>query len=217
MEACIFDLDGVIVDTARFHFLAWKRLASKLGIELTEQYNEKLKGVSRLDSLNFILELKKIKLTEDEKMQLAEKKNARFVEYIHAMNPRDIYPGVPELLSELKSVKIKVGLASSSKNAHLVLAQLGISDQFEVIVDGTMITHTKPHPEIFLKTAALLTTPPAKCLVIEDAAAGVAAAKAAGMSCIGIGEKSVLNQADLVVNNIAELSLTVLNQLMQHR
>lgn len=217
MEACIFDLDGVIVDTARFHFLAWKRLAAELGIKLTEQYNEKLKGVSRLDSLNFILELKQITLSTEEKVQLAEKKNAWFVEYIHSMSPRDIYPGVLELLAKLKSENIKVGLASSSKNARIVLAQLGISEEFEVIVDGTMITNTKPHPEIFLKTASLLNTPPARCLVIEDAAAGVAAAKAAGMGCIGIGNNLILNQADLVVGNMAELSWTVLNQIMQRR
>ncbi|MFN3839975.1 MAG: beta-phosphoglucomutase [Cyclobacteriaceae bacterium] len=215
MEACIFDLDGVIVDTARFHFLAWKRLAKELGIELTLQHNEKLKGVSRLESLNLILALKNLDLPENEKLRLAEKKNTWFLEFIHTMTPDDVYPGVQNLLDELRSVGVKTGLASSSKNAREVLKQLNITDQFAVIVDGTMIAYAKPHPEIFLKTANLLDTPPSHCVVIEDAAAGVAAAKSAGMGCVGVGDKSVLNQADLVVTQIAQLSWSVLNRIVQ--
>jgi len=214
LRACIFDLDGVIVDTARLHYLAWKRLASELGIDLTPEYNEKLKGVSRIDSLNLILEMKRISLSEEEKNRLAEKKNKWFLEYIHSMSEADIFPGVRELLAGLKETGVRTALASSSKNAFTILRQLGITNQFEVAVDGNMITHTKPHPEIFTKTATLLNLPPETCLVIEDAAAGVAAAKAAGMCCVGVGDKEMLREADLIVSGVSELSVAKLIMLV---
>jgi beta-phosphoglucomutase len=213
LQACIFDLDGVIVDTAMYHYLAWKRLAAELGIVLTEEYNERLKGVSRFDSLNLILALKGISLTDEEKNQLAEKKNKWFVDYIHSMTEKNIYPGVQPLISDLKKAGIRTALASSSKNAFTVLRQLGMLHQFDAIVDGNMIINTKPHPEIFTKTAGLLNVPPDKCLVIEDAAAGVEAAKAAGMSCVGIGDSAILHQADLVVSHVSEISLEKLRSI----
>lgn len=196
-----------------FHYLAWKRLAAELGIELTAEYNERLKGVSRLDSLNLILALKGLSLTNEEKNQLAEKKNKWFVDYIHSMTEKDIYPGVQPLIADLKKAGIKTALASSSKNAFTVLRQLGITNKFDAIVDGNMIINTKPHPEIFTKTAGLLNVAADKCLVIEDAAAGVAAAKAAGMICIGVGNSAILRQADLVVGHVSEISLEKLRSI----
>jgi beta-phosphoglucomutase len=214
LRACIFDLDGVIVDTARLHYLAWKRLAVELGIELTPEYNERLKGVSRISSLNLILDLKGLTVSEDEKNRLAEKKNSWFLGYVHSLTEADIFPGVQELLADLQRSGIRTALASSSKNALTILRQLGITNQFEVVVDGNMINHTKPHPEIFSKAATLLNLLPENCLVIEDAAAGVAAAKAAGMCCVGIGDKEMLREADLIVSGVSELSVAKLITLV---
>ena len=213
MKACIFDLDGVIVDTARYHYLAWKRLAAELGIDLTEEVNERLKGVSRTESLDIILSLKGMTLSSREKEQLADKKNAWFVEYVNAMKPDEIFDGVKELLQRIRDHKIKIGLASSSKNAKAVLNLLGIQAEFDVVVDGTMIHHTKPHPEIFLQAASALGLPPADCIVIEDADAGVEAAVRAGMKCIGIGSPSQLKKANLVVSKISELKFDKLYKL----
>ncbi len=214
MKACIFDLDGVIVDTARYHFEAWKRLADELGIPITVADNERLKGVSRMESLNIILSIGGIKKDKDEMEKLANKKNSWFVEYINDMKPDEIFPGVLELLADLKRNDIKIALASSSKNAKSVIDKLGIKSWFEVVVDGTMITHSKPDPEIFLTAASRLGIKPEDCVVIEDAEAGVAAAKRAGMKCIGIGRLAQLSNADKVVDRIDQLNLDMLqNQL----
>lgn len=213
MKACIFDLDGVIVDTAKYHYLAWKRLASEMGIDLTEEVNEQLKGVSRMESLNIILKLKGITLSDREKEELADKKNVWFVEYINAMKPDEIFDGVKELMKEIRDHKIKIGLASSSKNAQAVLKLLGIQSLFDVVIDGTMIQHTKPHPEIFLKAASALTLTPAECIVIEDAEAGIESAVRAGMKCVGIGSPKQLHKANLVISKISELKFDKLNKL----
>jgi len=213
MKACIFDLDGVIVDTAKYHYLAWKRLAAELGIDLTEEVNERLKGVSRIESLNIILSMKGLELSSSEKESLADKKNKWFIEYIHTMTPEEIFPGVKELMKEIRSDKIKVGLASSSKNAKAVLELLGIEKEFEVVVDGTMIEHTKPDPEIFLRAASALKTSPSDCIVIEDAESGVEAAIRAGMKCVGIGSPRQLSKANLVVAKISDLTFEQLKQL----
>jgi len=213
MKACIFDLDGVIVDTAKYHYLAWKRLAAEMDIELSEEVNERLKGVSRMESLDIILSLKGITLSNDEKEKLADKKNAWFVEYINAMKPDEIFEGVKELMKELRDHKIKVGLASSSKNAKAVLTLLGIQSAFDVVIDGTMIQHTKPHPEIFLKAASTLGLAPSDCIVIEDAEAGIESAVSAGMKCVGIGSPKQLHKANLVVPVIGELKFDKLVKL----
>ena len=213
MNACIFDLDGVIVDTAKYHYLAWKRLAAEMDIELSEEVNERLKGVSRMESLDIILSLKGITLSNDEKEKLADKKNAWFVEYINAMKPDEIFEGVKELMKELRDHKIKVGLASSSKNAKAVLTLLGIQSAFDVVIDGTMIQHTKPHPEIFLKAASTLGLAPSDCIVIEDAEAGIESAVSAGMKCVGIGSPKQLHKANLVVPVIGELKFDKLVKL----
>lgn len=213
IKACIFDLDGVVVDTAHYHFLAWKRLANELGYDLTEQENESLKGVSRMNSLEIILHLAGISVSEVHKEMLANKKNAWFVDYVERMIPEEIFPGVRQLIHELKSIGIKVGLASSSKNAKTVIGLLQIQHEFDIIVDGTMITHTKPHPEIFLTTAEKLRIDPKDCIVFEDAEAGVEAALAAGMRCIGIGSPILLNKANKVFSKTAEFKISTLREM----
>jgi len=199
IKAVIFDLDGVIVDTAHYHFVAWKRLAKELGIDFTEVENEQLKGVSRMRSLEIILELGNLRLSQEEMDRLATKKNQWFVDYINAMKPNEIFPGVKEMIQDIRAGGIKIALASSSKNADTVLTLLNIKNLFDVIVDGTMITHTKPDPEIFLLAAKKLDLPPSDCLVFEDAEAGVEAAIAAGMKCIGVGSTQQLSRANVVV------------------
>ena len=207
IQAVIFDLDGVIVDTAHYHFIAWKRLAKELGIHFTEQENEQLKGVSRMRSLEIILELGNLRLSQEEMERLATKKNQWFVDYIHAMKPDEIFPGVKELIQDIRANGIKVALASSSKNADTVLNLLKIGNLFDAIVDGTMITHTKPDPEIFLLAAKKLNIPPPHCLVFEDAEAGVEAAVAAGMKCIGVGSPQQLSKANVVVPKTVDFDI----------
>jgi beta-phosphoglucomutase len=213
IKACIFDLDGVIVDTAHYHFLAWRRLANELGIQLTEHDNEKLKGVSRMKSLEIILDLGGISLSEHDKETLANKKNSWFVDYVERMAPEEIFPGVKQLIRELKQRGMKVGLASSSKNARTVIKLLNIHQEFDAVIDGTMITHSKPHPEIFLLAAKKLGVEPKDCLVFEDAEAGVEAALAAGMKCVGIGSAGQLNKANLVLEKTGEFTLSRLQQI----
>src|SRR5688572_14947423 len=213
MKACIFDLDGVIVDTAKYHYLAWKRLAAELGIALTEEVNEQLKGVSRMESLDIILKLKGLTLPTVEKEELADKKNRWFVEFINAMSPDEIFDGVGELMQQIRTNKVKIGLASSSKNAKAVLKLLGIESEFDVVIDGTMIEHTKPHPEIFQKAAASLGLAPTDCVVIEDAEAGIESAIRAGMKCVGIGSPQQLSKANLVVSKISDLNFDKLIRL----
>jgi beta-phosphoglucomutase len=213
IKACIFDLDGVIDDTAHYHFLAWQRLARELGIDLTQKDNEKLKGVSRMQSLQIILDMGKISLTKDRKESLANRKNDWFVEYIEAMKPSEIFPGVKPLIASIKKKGIKVALASSSKNAPRVIELLGIADLFEVVVDGSMIVDTKPDPEIFLLCAQKMNIKPANCLVFEDAEAGIEAAVRAGMKCVGVGSPAVLTKANRVVANTADFKIEDLSSI----
>jgi beta-phosphoglucomutase len=213
IKAVIFDLDGVIVDTAHYHFVAWKRLAEELGIKFTEKDNERLKGVSRMQSLEIILELGHKTLPEKEKEELAARKNEWFVSYINAVKPDEIYPGVKELLTKLKSQGIRVALASSSKNAATVLRLLQIEDIFDAVVDGTMIKNSKPDPEIFLLAASKVGIAPANCVVFEDAEAGVEAALAAGMKCVGIGSPEQLGKANLVIPRTGDFAIESLNTL----
>jgi beta-phosphoglucomutase len=213
IKACIFDLDGVIVDTAHYHFLAWKRLADELGVKFTEKENEQLKGVSRMASLDIILALGKIKLDDKTKEALADKKNSWFVDYINAMKADEIFPGVKNLLKQIRSKRVKVGLASSSKNAGKVIGLLKIEREFDAIVDGTMVVNSKPDPEIFLLAASKLKIAPKECLVFEDAEAGIEAAIFAGMKCIGIGSKEQLEKANVVIPKTGEFKIDLLNSL----
>lgn len=213
IKAAIFDLDGVIIDTAHYHYIAWKRLASEFNINLTIEHNELLKGVSRIRSLEIILELGNIHLSEEEKEKYANKKNAWFVDYIESIRPEEIFPGVYELIQAIRNKGIKVALASSSKNAPRVIELLKIKDLFDTMVDGTMITHSKPHPEIFLTAASRLGITPAECVVFEDAEAGVEAAVAAGMKCVGVGSVDQLSKANKVIARTGDFNVSELNQL----
>jgi beta-phosphoglucomutase len=199
IKACIFDLDGVLVDTARYHFLAWKSLADRLGFVFTESDNERLKGVSRMASLEILLEIGKFAPTDLEKLEYAAEKNALYLGYIEKMKPEDILPGVREFLSELKNSGILIGLGSVSKNARTILTKTSLTGFFNAIVDGNIITHAKPDPEVFLTGAKMLNTPTSNCVVFEDAVAGVEAAHRAGMKCVGVGEPYILGEADKVI------------------
>jgi len=212
IKAAIFDLDGVIIDTAHYHYIAWKRLASEFNINLTIEENERLKGVSRMRSLEIILELGNIKLSEEEKEKLAARKNSWFVEYIESIRPEEIFPGVKELILAMKAKGLKIALASSSKNAPRVIELLKIGDMFDAMVDGTMITKTKPDPEIFLLAASKLDVPASECLVFEDAEAGVEAAIAGGMKCVGVGSFDQLHKANKVVAKTGDFDLKDLNE-----
>lgn len=216
IKACIFDLDGVIVDTARFHFLAWRRLANELGFDFDERENEKLKGVGRMESLDIILDWGGVKLTQEEKAAWAARKNGWYLEYVGTMNPSDILEGAMEFLLDVKAHGIKVGLGSSSKNARAILNFIGLNDFFEVVIDGTHITRTKPDPQVFLLGAEALGLLPSRCVVFEDAQAGVDAALAGGFYAVGVGSPESLSHAHLVVPgfkdwNWKELESTLLN------
>ncbi|HPH47188.1 MAG TPA: beta-phosphoglucomutase [Chryseolinea sp.] len=204
IKACIFDLDGVIVDTANYHYLAWKRLANELGFDLSIDDNEKLKGVSRMHSLEIILNLGGVSLNDHDKEVLANKKNGWFVDYLERMAPDEIFPGVKSLLIKLRNRGIKIALASSSKNAMTVVKLLHIQNEFDVIVDGTMTVNSKPDPEIFLLAAKKLGLDPKDCIVFEDAEAGVEAALAAGMRCIGVGSPDQLGKANKVISTTGD-------------
>jgi len=213
IKACIFDLDGVIVDTAKFHFQAWKRLADEEGIPFTEHDNEQLKGISRMESLDILLGLGSRKVDEKSRVEMATRKNEWFVEYITAMKPDEIFPGVKELLEELRKKNYKVGLASSSKNAGTVLDRLGIASLFDCVVDGTMIKKSKPDPEVFLLAADRLNVIPDKCVVFEDAEAGVEAAHRAGMKSVGIGSPTILGEAEIVIPRTGDFRIEQLDTM----
>ncbi|HCZ36409.1 MAG TPA: beta-phosphoglucomutase [Cytophagales bacterium] len=206
-------MDGVIVDTAHYHYIAWKRLASEFGITLTPAHNELLKGVSRMRSLEIVLSLGNIQLSDSEKEALADKKNKWFIEYIESVRPEEIFPGVREMLVDCRKKNLKVALASSSKNAPRVIELLGVANLFDTMVDGTMITHTKPDPEIFLLAAKRLGVSADKCVVFEDAEAGVEAALAAGMKCVGVGSPEQLGKANIIVKQTADFNLSNLDKL----
>jgi beta-phosphoglucomutase len=210
IRACIFDLDGVIVDTAHYHYLAWKRLANELGFDLTNEQNERLKGISRMQSLDILLDIGGITMNNHEKERLANKKNEWFNDYIERMLPEEIFPGVRPLIEKLRFMSIKVALASSSKNARAVIKRLHIESLFDAIVDGTMIVHTKPDPEIFLKAAQLIEVVPGECLVFEDAEAGVESALAANMKCIGVGSVQQLGKANMVIEKTGDFRTEML-------
>jgi beta-phosphoglucomutase len=208
IKACLFDLDGVVVDTAHFHFLAWKNLSEKLGFDFTEHDNERLKGVSRMDSLAILLEIGKVNLTGPEKIRYAEEKNQLYLQYIRNMTPDDVLPGVKTFLSELKESGILLGIGSASKNARTILERVGLMAVFDVIVDGNLISQAKPHPEVFSLGAEMLQVDPSQCIVFEDAIAGIQAAHNAGMKCIGVGAAAVLHEADLVIPGFRDLRLS---------
>jgi beta-phosphoglucomutase len=206
-KAVIFDLDGVITDTARFHYLAWKRLADAVGAPFDEAFNEHLKGVDRMGSLELILARAPRAFTAQEKAALADAKNRHYQELVATMTPDDLLPGALRALEEVRSAGLRTGLASVSKNAFTVLDRLGIRGRFDDVVDAATIANSKPHPEIFLTAAQHLGVAPGDCLGVEDAAAGVASIKDAGMRAVGVGDAQVLARADYIIPSLREFRL----------
>lgn len=213
IKACIFDLDGVIVDTAVYHYKAWKRLANELGFDITEHQNENLKGVSRTRSLELILQWGGITKTEAEQEELAARKNTWYVEMINKMTPDEILPGAKEFLQACIDAGLKTALGSASKNSATILEKVGITHFFNAVIDGNKVSKPKPDPEVFLKGAEELEIPAENCVVFEDAIAGIQAAHNGGMKAVGIGSPLVLTQADLVVSGLDKMTLEKLKTL----
>ncbi|MFC5772618.1 beta-phosphoglucomutase [Ectobacillus antri] len=207
VQAFIFDLDGVITDSAEHHYLAWKQLGQELHIPFDREFNEQLKGVSRMDSLERILALgnRQHDFTAEEKEALATKKNEHYKELIKGITEADILPGITELLADIRKHGLKVGLASASKNAFVVIDRLGVGEHFHYIVDAAKVAKGKPDPEIFLKAADALGVPYENCIGVEDAEAGIEAIKAAGMFAVGVGTPESMAKADYVVSGTSEL------------
>jgi beta-phosphoglucomutase len=212
LKAVLFDLDGVITDTAKFHFLAWRDLGSELGIAVDEAFNEELKGVSRIDSLERILAHGGLadKYSSAEKEAFCTKKNDHYLELIQEMTPADILPGILPLLQELREAGLKTIITSASKNAPGILALLQVKDYFDGIVDPASVAAGKPAPDIFLAGAELAGVQLADCIGVEDAASGVDAIKAANITAVAIGDAAVLGHADRVLADTSDLSLAVL-------
>ncbi|GAB3275663.1 beta-phosphoglucomutase [Larkinella harenae] len=208
IKALLFDLDGVIVDTAIFHYQAWRRMANTLGFDISEEFNEQLKGISRTESLDIILAHGGLTLSDEKKTELATQKNEWYLELVSQMTPANILPGVLDFFAQVKAAQLKTALGSVSKNARLILERIGMLNDFDAIIDGTKIVRGKPDPEVFLKGAAELGADASQCVVFEDAVAGIEAAKRGNMLAIGIGEPTVLTQADLVVPSLANLTLS---------
>lgn len=213
LKGCIFDLDGVIVDTAKYHFLAWQRLAAELGFEFTEDHNEALKGVSRMASLEILLKVGGLHLTDERKHELAERKNRWYVEYISDMTPDEILPGSVEFLTRLRSEGILTAIGSASRNAGTILDGIKLRSMFDVVVDGNKIHKAKPDPEVFARGAEELNIAPSSCVVFEDAQAGIEAALAAGMKCVGVGDPVLLGRADMVITDLRDITVEQLRKL----
>lgn len=206
-RAALFDLDGVLVDTAEYHYLAWKQIADELNLPFDRRKNERLRGVPRMASLEIIIEDMPQKPLNME--ELAARKNNIYVEMIRQVSPGDLLPGVDRLLTRLKQNRILIGLGSSSKNAKAVLASLGIEHFFDAVIDGYGFKSAKPAPDVFLNGAALLKIPASECVVVEDAPSGIEAAKAAGMFAVGIARDEPLPGADVIVKTPAEIPLSL--------
>jgi beta-phosphoglucomutase len=207
-KACLFDLDGVLVDTAIYHFQAWKKLGENFNYQLTEEQNEQLKGISRVESLNRILAWANFSATTEQKETWLIEKNTIYLDLISNMNPGEILPGVIDFLVQIKAEGYKIALGSASKNAEIILEKTNLLPWFDLIIDGNKVTKSKPDPEVFLKGAEGLGVAASECIVFEDAQAGVEAAIAGGMKAIGIGETSVLGKADKVIPNFVGIKST---------
>lgn len=218
IKGLILDLDGVITDTAEYHYLAWKSLADSIGIEIDRIFNEQLKGISRVESLERILTYggQETAFSEEEKVKLAAKKNEEYKESIKQITPADLLPGIDSFLKEAEEAGIKLALASASKNAPFILEQLKIKEKFIGIVDPNTLSHGKPDPEIFIKGAELLGFSTEDCVGIEDAEAGVESINSAHMFSVGVGSPEVLSEADYVVESTEQLSLENILQRAQY-
>jgi beta-phosphoglucomutase len=209
LAGVLFDLDGVIVDTARLHYAAWKRLADSLSVHFDETLNRALKGIDRLGSLDRLLGARARGLGASEKQSLSELKNRWYVESLQAIGPDDVLPGARRVLEEVRGAGHRIALVSASRNAMTVLARLELEGCFDCIVDPAAVSRGKPAPDIFLAATRQLGLKPAQCLGFEDAAAGIAGLKAAGMVAIGVGEPAELEQADWVLPDLTHFRLDV--------
>ena len=216
IQAFIFDLDGVIADTAVFHYQAWRKLANRLGFDIDHAFNETLKGVGRMDSLNLVLAHGGIQMSEAQKQIEAEQKNREYVELISHMTPADLLPGALDTLLAVRAAGLKIALASASKNGPMILEQLQVTELFDTIVNPALLKNGKPNPEIFLTAAQQLHVPPQACIGVEDAISGITAIKGAGMFAVGIGEANVLTQADVVLPNLQGFNCTELVSMAQN-
>lgn len=206
MKGFIFDLDGVLVFTDRFHYQAWKQMADEMGIYFDEEINNRLRGVSRMESLEIILErYEGAPLSDEKKAEMAEKKNNVYRELLRTMTPEDVTREVRDTLKKMKEAGYLLAIGSSSKNARYILERVALLDSFDAISDGTNITKSKPDPEVFLKAAEYLQLLPEECVVVEDAYAGIDAAKAGGMTAVGIGEAAGYEKTDHPIEKFAEL------------
>ena len=213
-KGVIFDLDGVIVDTAKFHFLAWRKLANDLGFDFTEEQNEQLKGVSRVHSLQKILKWGGMKLSEEEFQHQMDLKNENYLSYVNEMDASEILPGVSKILDYLIENDIPFALGSASKNERTILEKLNLLEKFHAIVDGTDVSKAKPDPEVFLIAAEKLGVKPEDSIVFEDAVAGIQAANRANMTSIGIGDKTTLGEADYVFSDFTEIEREFIEKLL---
>ncbi|MGO2099829.1 beta-phosphoglucomutase [Vagococcus salmoninarum] len=216
IKGFIFDLDGVITDSAEYHYQAWKNLAKTIEIEIDREFNEELKGISRMDSLERILVHGKRSqdFSAEEKTALAAEKNAEYVKLIENVTPKDILPGILTLLEDLKEQGIKLALASASKNGPMILEKLALADYFETIVDPESLAQGKPDPEIFLKGASQLGLVPSQCVGVEDAAAGITAINQAQIFSVGVGDPESMKEADYRVNHTGDLNLAKILSLV---
>ncbi len=206
IKAVIFDLDGVIVSTDEFHYEAWKKISDEEGIPFNHTINNRLRGVSRMESLNIILERAEREYSPEEKQELAERKNEYYKKSLVNLTPDDLLPGAKDTINELKRRKVKIAIGSSSKNTPTILKQIGLADAFDAIADGNDITHSKPDPEVFLLAASRLDIKPEECLVVEDAEAGVQAAIAGGMNVAAVGDAGLHSQdADYRLERVDEI------------
>lgn len=213
-KAFIFDLDGVIVDTAKYHFIAWQKLAQNLGIDFTPEHNEQLKGVSRLQSLEIILNIGNISATDEQKKQWLHEKNNEYLSYINHINESEILPGVLPILTFIKEKKHTIVLGSASKNARLILERTGIMHYFDAIIDGNDVSKAKPDPEVFLLGAKNVNIEPKNCIVFEDSIAGIQAANIAGMTSIGIGETTILHEAIYIFKDFTFIDVSFVESLI---
>jgi beta-phosphoglucomutase len=213
IKGFIFDLDGVIVDTAKYHYLAWKKLANELGFQFTEEQNEAFKGVSRKRCLEILLDLGGVKATQEQFDHWMIEKNEDYLRYIEKMDVSEILPDVPKILDFLKANHIPMALGSASKNAIPILRKVGLLSYFKVVVDGNNVTKAKPDPEVFLLAAKDIGVDPTDCVVFEDALAGIQAANSAGMTSIGIGDTTILTDAQYNFNDFTEISTDFIKQL----
>ena len=216
-KAMLFDLDGVLVDTAKYHFIAWKKLADELGIPFTAEDNERFKGVSRARCMEILLELGGRAMDEEEQRFYCDKKNRIYVEYIQRMGEDEVLPGVTNFLLDAKANGYAIALGSASKNSGLILNRLHLTQYFDAIVDGTIVSKAKPDPEVFLQGAVELGVSPQECIVFEDAVAGIRAAHAGGMQAVGIGDCHTLPEADFHLTSFLDVTAKMVELGLENR